>query len=231
MNAARAIATRIVRVYAHHRYALLFFSLLATIAVGPLLQAAGANVHLIEFLLAVNLLAAVYPGVVLTRRRPILLYVLGAALLLRWVTLRMGLRELSELSLAMWTAIAALAAVRSLRFAMSSVQVHGEHLYAALSTYLLAGVFWAIAYVALESQAPGSLQMGGATMSSFDFPDAIYFSFVTLATLGYGDVLPVGSIARGLAIFEAIVGQLYLAVMVARLVGLRTMTEGPPEPH
>ena len=52
--------------------------------------------------------------------------------------------------------------------------------------------------------------------------DAIYFSFVTLATLGYGDLTPATPVMRGLAVFEAIIGQLYLAIMVARLVGLQT---------
>ena len=52
--------------------------------------------------------------------------------------------------------------------------------------------------------------------------DTLYFSFVTLATLGYGDLTPTGPVTRGLAIFEAIVGQLYLAILVARLVGLQT---------
>ena len=50
---------------------------------------------------------------------------------------------------------------------------------------------------------------------------AIYFSFVTLASLGYGDVLPVSDPARGLAVLQVVSGQLYLAVLVARLVGMR----------
>ena len=54
----------------------------------------------------------------------------------------------------------------------------------------------------------------------FSLANGIYFSFVTLATLGYGDVVPQTEIARGLAILEAVSGQLYLAVMVARLVSL-----------
>jgi hypothetical protein len=55
-------------------------------------------------------------------------------------------------------------------------------------------------------------------------PSAIYFSFVTLATLGYGDVLPRSETARGIAIVEAIAGQLFLAVMIARLVSIYART-------
>ena len=225
MNAGAGLL-RVAEGYRRHRYALLFYSLLGTIAIGPLLQTMGANVHLVELLLSVNLVAAVLPGST-PMRHPIALYVLLAALVVRWASLRFGLRDVSSLSLVVWIGVAAIAAARSLRYALSSARVDSEHLHAALSTYLLAGVFWGIAYVVLERLAPGSLQAGGGAIADFSFPDAIYFSFVTLATLGYGDILPVGSIARGLAIFETVFGQLYLAVMVARLVGLRTMTEGP----
>ena len=55
---------------------------------------------------------------------------------------------------------------------------------------------------------------------------AIYYSFVTLTTLGYGDVVPRSEAVRGLAILEAVVGQLYLAVMIARLVSLYAVGEG-----
>jgi voltage-gated potassium channel Kch len=56
--------------------------------------------------------------------------------------------------------------------------------------------------------------------------NALYFSFVTLATLGYGDIVPASDLTRRLAVVEAVIGQLYLAVLVARLVGLYTAGEG-----
>jgi hypothetical protein len=55
---------------------------------------------------------------------------------------------------------------------------------------------------------------------------AIYYSFVTLATLGYGDIVPRSEVARGLTIMEAVAGQLYLAVLVARLVSLYVSGKG-----
>jgi len=71
-------------------------------------------------------------------------------------------------------------------------------------------------YWAIEQISPGTFS--GA--SEFSLNGAIYFSFVTLATLGYGDIAPRSEIARGLAIVEGVGGQLFLVVLVARLVSL-----------
>ena len=68
---------------------------------------------------------------------------------------------------------------------------------------------------------------GGAAIADFSFTTAIYFSFVTLATLGYGDIVPQSEVARGVTVVEAIVGQLYLAVLIARLVS----NAAPPGRH
>ncbi len=59
-----------------------------------------------------------------------------------------------------------------------------------------------------------------------EFSDLIYFSFVTITTLGYGDITPVSRMAKNLALLEAVWGQTYLAVLVARLVGLHLSGSG-----
>jgi hypothetical protein len=119
-------------------------------------------------------------------------------------------------TLAVLTMAGLAAAAGALRFALTARVVALEHVYAALSAYLLAGLFFGLAYWAVDQLRPGAL--GGA--SAHSLADAIYFSFVTLATLGYGDIVPRGEIARGLAVVEGVGGQLFLAVMVARLVSL-----------
>ena len=102
----------------------------------------------------------------------------------------------------------------------------------AICVYLMLGVIWALSYGLLELMIPGSfggLAEGAVTLSWS--PDWLYFSFVTLATLGYGDVLPLTFFSRTLAYFEAIVGQFYLAVLVAALVGayLTEKQRSPPK--
>jgi len=86
----------------------------------------------------------------------------------------------------------------------------------AIAAYLLLGLSWATAYELLEYLNPGSFT--GSVAGSGRFSSWIYFSFVTIATLGYGDIAPVHPIARSLATAEAITGQLYLAILIARLV-------------
>ncbi len=85
-----------------------------------------------------------------------------------------------------------------------------------LSGYLLLGYTWWSAYLSLEIRLPGSFRSGAA--STVTPGDLLYFSVVTLTTLGYGDVAPVSREARSLAMLEALAGVLYLAVLVARLV-------------
>lgn len=87
-----------------------------------------------------------------------------------------------------------------------------------LDAYLLAGVIFGFCYWLLDQAWPASF--GPALASLLGLSQAIYFSFVTIATLGYGDIVPVSDLARGIAILEAVSGQLYLVVLVARLVSL-----------
>jgi len=95
-----------------------------------------------------------------------------------------------------------------------------ERIYASVSLYLLLGFTWYALYSVINTASPGSFTDAGvpvpirATGSTF-----LYFSFVTLTTLGYGDILPVRPTARMAASLEAAAGVLYIAITVARLVG------------
>ncbi len=91
---------------------------------------------------------------------------------------------------------------------------------AALVVYLIFGVIWARAYWLLEHLRPDSFTGLSGTESVVLQRDLFYYSYVTLSTLGYGDISPASAVARSLAITEATIGQLYLVVMVAGLVGL-----------
>ncbi|HBP22572.1 MAG TPA: hypothetical protein DEA08_32930 [Planctomycetes bacterium] len=103
--------------------------------------------------------------------------------------------------------------------------VTANRLEAAICGYLLIGLGWALVFSLMEHFQPGAFHdpAGGSPESHAvlaGFPHLIYYSFTTLTTLGFGDVVPRSPFARSLSTLEAVVGQLYLALLVARLVGL-----------
>ena len=201
--------------YSNHRYRILFFTLLASLVALPAVRPLGLGSSVVEGFLAANLVAAVFAfgeG----RLRRFAFVALFIALVARPGAALFHVAAVSVGSLAVWGVLALLAAAGALRFALQGQSVGGEQMFAALSAYLLGGLFFGLLYWVMGQFTPGSIVEGGAPVPSVF--TAIYFSFVTLASLGYGDVLPVSDPARGLAVIEAVGGQLYLAVMVARLV-------------
>lgn len=88
--------------------------------------------------------------------------------------------------------------------------------------YLLLGLGWAHCYHIANRLTPGSFQT--SVGSFFSVVEWYYYSFATLTTLGYGDIVPIKPISRSLAIAEALTGQLYLTVLIARLVALEVMS-------
>ena len=115
--------------------------------------------------------------------------------------------------------------VRMLIFIFTETRVTRNVIYAAIIVYLLMGLFWADFYLILNHFQPGSFDITGIQTDNSNLV-LIYFSYVTLTTLGYGDISPLTDIGYSLAILEAIIGQLYLTVMIARLVGLHIAHSG-----
>jgi hypothetical protein len=106
--------------------------------------------------------------------------------------------------------------------------VTGDTISGALCVYFLMGIMWTFLFMLVEAVHPGSFRLGeGGTIAtppdhlhSAPLPLFLYFSLVTLSTVGFGDIVPLSGPARGLAALEGIIGQFYMAVLVARLVGL-----------
>ncbi|MCU0271576.1 MAG: ion channel [Acidimicrobiales bacterium] len=110
-----------------------------------------------------------------------------------------------------------LTSVVVLRRVLSHRRVTGRTLAGAVSTYLFFGLGFASVFHALHLADPSAFTTANGTL---DYPAMQYYSFVTLATLGYGDVVPVSEWARSFASLETIAGQIYLVTIVARLVSL-----------
>ena len=105
-------------------------------------------------------------------------------------------------------------------------RIHLDTILGGICVYLLLGVIWSLVYSILEHLQPGSFLVDGQPLPAllhdddFRHEELIYYSFVTLTTVGYGDVLAKTNPARAVAAAEAVTGSLYIAVFIARLVGL-----------
>jgi hypothetical protein len=109
-----------------------------------------------------------------------------------------------------------------LHFILRAPVVTLEVLCASIATYLMLGLMWTVAYWLVDQVTPGgafsfNTNRGAQSMNGFT---GFYFSFITLSTVGYGDITPVSRAARWLAAMEAMTGLLYVAVLIARLVSL-----------
>lgn len=214
---------RLLGQYHRRRFAWLFAALLATIGARPVLEAFGSARDPFYGLIAATLVLAVVglvrePGLRWLVAAAAAVVVLGGA----WVVFATG--SAWAVHRVVWPVGFALAAVAAVRHAFGPGPVDGERIFAALDAYLLAGLLFGAAFWALEARQPGSL---GGVARGADVREGIYLSFVTIGTLGYGDVVPKSEAARGLAIVEAVGGQMYLAVLVARLVSLYSRQRDP----
>lgn len=103
--------------------------------------------------------------------------------------------------------------------------VDGNKIVGAICIYMLLAMIWAMLYLLIAEALPGSFNGIPQAPWLENFSTSTYFSFVTITTLGYGDILPVTPLARFLVTMEAIVGVFYMAIVVASLIGVR-MSEG-----
>ena len=114
--------------------------------------------------------------------------------------------------------------INLLRFVLNAKSVTTEVLCASISAYLLLGLLWTFAYWLIAELVPNAFTFSGADTSLKGF-NGLYFSFVTMSTVGYGDIMPVAKVARMLAAMQAVTGLLYVAVLIARLVALQTTSK------
>jgi hypothetical protein len=143
--------------------------------------------------------------------------VAGISLVVRWVA---WFHHTPTLSLwSDWWSLAAVAAIAGVLLSQIFLPGRVTHLriQGAIAVYLLFGVAWAHAYHIAALLVPGSFA-GPAEIGNVS--SWAYYSFVTLTTVGYGDITPVTQVARTLSVGEALAGQLYLAVLIARLVAM-----------
>jgi len=201
-----------------HRFLFLFISLLLF----ALLQPHVAGLHLIgaptllKFFFSVILLSSLY--VVSENKRFFILTSILAvpAFGCQWATYFFGYSTALNVAIYGLTSVfLILVAGIILSYVLRDEPVTAEKIHAAICAYLFIGLIWAYLYAVIDTLQPGSFQIETDDLSQF-----VYYSFITLSTLGYGDITPLTPQAQSLAYVEAIAGQIYLTVLVARLVGL-----------
>ena len=196
---------------------LLLLSLVLMILLHPILDRSTLRRFLMEILIFVPVvLATLRLSQIKRRLRPTVLLMVIAMILAV-----VGDFWQSAVIITMkWTFLAAFLAVTVdglFTFLRQAREVTEAHLYTATSIYLLLGMLWFSAYCAIDTYYPGSIMQGGSALTNRE-NQLLYFSLITLSTIGYGDIVPVDPEVRMLAALEGLVGVLYIAITVAILV-------------
>lgn len=130
-----------------------------------------------------------------------------------------GRHELRYASLFVALVFCVISAGAASRRLLLAERIGANEIIGSACVYMLLGVIWAVVYIFVLGLEANAFENLTAAPLKGEVAELLYFSFVTLTTLGYGDILPVSPLARVLAALEAIAGQLYLTILVAALVG------------
>ena len=196
-------------------YSILLWALLALFVLRPMLHGLVNQTWLLPFILTIVLLACVW---VVSRNTlhligmaiVVMIAVSGELCILVGYELNRAIPALAGMIAFAWIAIAFAKDVFRERH-----RVSGDMIYGAINIYLLVAVVFAEAHMIQALLVPGSIE--GLSIES-TLGDALYYSAITITTLGYGDIVPVSDSARMLASTEALFGQFYIAIMLAQLV-------------
>ena len=210
---------------------LLLIALLSLALAHPFLPPESFGHAVFQVTISAVLIAALWA---VSRHRGVLAVGLSLAVptfVAAWMQHFVHQRWLTAVYLVLGALFLAFTAIVVLRQTLGGAAVTTDTIAGAICFYLLLGVIWALIYALIELGHPGSFLDGGRPVSSAGHralvPELLYLSLVTLSTVGDGDTLPVTQQARMLAALEGIIGPLYLAVLIARLVGLAASRSHP----
>ncbi len=141
------------------------------------------------------------------------------ALVLRWLSASAGNAAFMDLALRFDVAVYATAIALLLHYVFDREVMTSDRLWGAASAYLMIGLLWSFLFAIVDRSNPGSFAVRG-TIEALPLHDLIYFSFSSLTTTGFGDIVPVGRVAKTAATLQVIIGQLFIAILIAKLVGV-----------
>jgi hypothetical protein len=197
----------------------LFFTLLAFIALAPFIEGergGGLLRSLINALVILSAVAAVGRSIL---SFVVVLVLAAPALLLRWLAHDAADPAFLDIALRFDAAVYAATIALLLRYVFDREVLTTDRLWGAAATYLMIGVLWGFLYAIIDRAIPASFSLRGAA-GALPLMDLLYFSFSTLTTTGFGDIAPLSDVAKTASMVEGIIGQLFLAILIARLVGV-----------
>jgi hypothetical protein len=203
-----------------HRFAYLLIAELALIVLYPFFGTAGPHPGLFG-VFAVATIVGGLCAIVGERRTTIVALVLGTPAIVGNIALFVTQRQRVLLPMAVCGILFFFYVITViLHRVLVAPEVTMDTLFGAIAAYLLIGVSWGMVYGLIEHLHPGSFRVAVASGKPIAWPDFTFFSFVTLTSTGYGDMVPLTGYAKSLAILEAVVGVMYPAVLIGRLIGL-----------
>ena len=196
------------------RFISIIIAIIAVIFVSPYIQEAGKSGHLINNLLLTLIPLTSYYSLVRDKNRAIIILFLTAPFVILYGIAILYTNFYLQIVAYGFGVILYLYIIVLLVIKLLSYRVVTANLiYCAIANYLMIGVMWAGIYAVLEGIFPGTLS------GISQYGDFIYFSFVTLTTLGFGDIAPQSILGKSLVVSEAAIGDIYIAVIVAIIVG------------
>lgn len=203
------------------RFAYLLAALLLLIALHPFFVGNVWEPLVMNFFFSLVIIASVFAVSRSTTTRAVVFILAVPVLAGRWLIHFFPIEAAAVFGLATGAAFVAFIVVRILLYVLRQTTVTSDTIFAALCVYLLFGLSWGLVYALVEQLSPGSFAFPGIELGADLLRELVYFSLITLTTVGYGDTTPVTPITQGFSNLEAVLGQIYLAVLVARLVGIQ----------
>jgi len=201
------------------RFLFLIIFMVALIVLGPFMQGFIGLRLFMEVFFSIIFIATIYAV------SPKRLHVIIAAILLIPALLAVWTPDIPRHNILLTIGylcgliVLAFAIISILKYLFAEETVTRQTISAAVAVYLLIALMWTFIYRLIENLYPGSFAVAHDNLHTAE-NIYLYFSLVTITTLGYGDITPIGSQAIALSVLEAITGQIYLVVVVAWFVGL-----------
>jgi Ion channel len=196
----------------------LFALLLALISISPFIEGVRGTYLLAGFNAFIVLSAAAAVG--RTALSFLVVFCLiGAAVGLRFASEEPGRAALFNWALVFHALVYFAVIILLLRYVFGPEVMDGDRLWGAAAAYLMIGILWCFFYALIELEPAQSFLLLGKP-ADLELTDLLYFSFSTLTTIGFGDIVPVTRLGHMTAVLEGIIGTLFLAILIAKLVGV-----------